>query len=461
MSTTYTIPGVLGEDEGTVLGFAGIMNFVGAGVTASYAGGVLTVTIPGGGGGGGSPSAPFTSVQYNNAGAFGGSANFTWNGTGLVITNGAGITDTLSPGALLFTTAATGTVSVKTGGGADGPLNLDILDLQINGSAGSVGQVLTSGGAGASPTWGAVAVGGGWTDGGTTVYLTTSTDQVSIGSNTAAAGRALSVWNTSGSLFGLRVTTVDAATENIIDTLCLNGAGPDDAAPRFAVNGAGDLAWGGGAVAPDLRLRRSGASTLTIDNGGAGAAIIVPAADGVGSFGTNNLRWSDNIANTHRVFPSAGAVNASTSLGSAFLKFGAGGATALDTAITRTATKTLTLDDNAAGSMVLIVKGSTNTQQRIHGAATKAFVDTPYTTLATDEMIFWNCAGGNCTQALPTPVGALGRTLIVKRTDTTANTLTLTPAAGQVEGAASYIMAGGAVRASVTLMSDNANWWII
>lgn len=382
MSTTYTIPGVLGEDEGSVLGFAGIMNFAGAGVTASYAGGVLTVTIPGGGGGGGVPSLPFNSVQYNNAGAFGGSANFTWNGTGLVITNGAGITDTLSPGTLLFTTAASGTVSVKTGGGADGPLNLDILDLQVNGSAGTVGQVLTSGGAGASPTWGAVAVGGGWTDGGTTVYLTTSTDQVSIGSNTAAAGRALSVWNTSGSLFGLRVTTVDLTTENILDTLCLNGAGPDDAAPRFAVNGAGDLAWGGGAVAPDLRLRRS-------------------------------------------------------------------------------ANKTLTLDDNAAGSMVLIVKGSTSTQQRIHAAATKAFVDTPYTTLATDETIFWNCAGGNCTQNLPTPVGALGRTLIVKRTDTTANTLTLTPAAGQVEGAASYIVAGGPNRASVTLMSDNANWWII
>ena len=53
MSTTYTIPGVLGEDEGAVLGFAQIMNFVGAGVTATYAGGILTVTIPGGGGGGG------------------------------------------------------------------------------------------------------------------------------------------------------------------------------------------------------------------------------------------------------------------------------------------------------------------------------------------------------------------------------------------------------------------------
>ena len=374
MSTTYTIPGVLGEDEGSVLGFAGIMNFVGAGVTATYAGGVLTVTVPGGGGGG-VPSLPFSSVQYNNAGAFGGSANFTWNGTGLVITDGAGITDTLSPGTLLFTTAASGTVSVKTGGGADGPLNLDILDLQVNGASGILGQVLTSGGAGASPTWGSVAVGGGWTDGGATVYLTTAADVVSIGNNVGVSNRKLSVYNT-GTDLGMSVLSL-AATDNVLDAKVVG-----DAADRIQIVTAGNVLWGSGAAAADLRLSRTG-------------------------------------------------------------------------------TKTLTLDDNAAGSMVLIVKGSTNTQQRIHGAATKAFVDTPYTTLATDEMIFWNCAGGNCTQALPTPVGALGRTLIVKRTDTTANTLTLTPAAGQVEGAASYIVAGGPNRASVTLMSDNANWWII
>jgi hypothetical protein len=37
----------------------------------------------------------------------------------------------------------------------------------------------------------------------------------------------------------------------------------------------------------------------------------------------------------------------------------------------------------------------------------------------------------------------------------------LAAAAGQVEGVASYVVGGGPARASVTLMSDNANWWII
>jgi hypothetical protein len=451
----YTLTGVLTADEGTILGNATELNFVGAGVTAALgADGVLTVTIPGGGGGG-SPSLPFTSVQFNNAGSFGGSQNFTWNGTGLVVTDGAGVTDTLSPGTLLFTTAGTGTVSVKTAGGGDGPLNLDILDLQVNGASGAAGQVLTSNGPGASPTWAAVPAASGWTDGGTAVYLTTSTDDVSIGSNTPVTNRKLSVYNT-GTDLGVSVVTL-ASTDNVMSTF-VSG----EANIRYGVDGSGITSWGaGGASAPDLRIRRSGTSTLTVDNGGAGSVAVNPGGDGVGSVGSASLRWLDIVSNTFRSFPSAGAANASASLGSGFVKLGAGGATALDTAITRTGTATLTVDNNAGGSAVLIVKGITNTQQRIHGALSKAVADSPYTTAATDEMIFWNCVGGNCTQNLPTPVGALGRTLIVKRIDTSANTLTLTPAAGQIEGAASYVVLGGVSRASVTLMSDNANWWII
>lgn len=52
MPTGYTIPGVIVNDEGTALGNALILNFTGAGVTASVSGGTATVNIPGGGGGG-------------------------------------------------------------------------------------------------------------------------------------------------------------------------------------------------------------------------------------------------------------------------------------------------------------------------------------------------------------------------------------------------------------------------
>lgn len=52
MATGYSIPGVLTDDEGNVLGQATILNFVGAGVTATVSNGVATINIPGGGGGG-------------------------------------------------------------------------------------------------------------------------------------------------------------------------------------------------------------------------------------------------------------------------------------------------------------------------------------------------------------------------------------------------------------------------
>ena len=52
MSTGYSIPGVIADDEGNVLGQATILNFVGAGVTATVTNGVATINIPGGGGGG-------------------------------------------------------------------------------------------------------------------------------------------------------------------------------------------------------------------------------------------------------------------------------------------------------------------------------------------------------------------------------------------------------------------------
>ena len=40
------------------------------------------------GGAGGTPAGPVNSVQFNNAGLFGGSANFTWDGTDVTVTGG-------------------------------------------------------------------------------------------------------------------------------------------------------------------------------------------------------------------------------------------------------------------------------------------------------------------------------------------------------------------------------------
>ena len=94
LTTSDMGAGLTVEDEGVPLaGAASTLNFVGAGVTASGAGATKTITIPGGG----TPGGADTQVQFNNAGAFDGDANFTWDSDNAQLT----ITNTISSSALL------------------------------------------------------------------------------------------------------------------------------------------------------------------------------------------------------------------------------------------------------------------------------------------------------------------------------------------------------------------------
>jgi hypothetical protein len=221
----------------------------------------------------------------------------------------------------------------------------------------------------------------GWTDGGSTVYLTTSSEVVSIGSNTAETARKLSVVNT-GSDLGIRVVTSAASNENILDTRSLNGAAADDTQARFAISGDGNQAWGSGSAVQDLRIRRSAASTLTIDNAASGSA---------------NLRVTGDVV----------------SQGAIYLK-----------------------------------------------TVSKVFADSPYSVATSDNIIFCNATGGNMTVTLPSAVTFASRKITVKRTNTTANTVTVGSSAGTIDGAASYIIPGGTLN-SITVVSDGTNWYII
>ncbi len=58
----------------------------GSNVTITNADGAITIAASGGGGGG-SPGGANTQVQFNNSGSFGGSANFTFDGTNIAVSN--------------------------------------------------------------------------------------------------------------------------------------------------------------------------------------------------------------------------------------------------------------------------------------------------------------------------------------------------------------------------------------
>lgn len=84
------------------------------------------------------------------------------------------------------------------------------------------------------------------------------------------------------------------------------------------------------------------------------ASSLDPNIDNTRALGTNSLRYSDVVGVQLRVFPAAGDTNASARLSSNSLELGAGGATALDVALTRGAANQL---DLASGDSFNIVSG--------------------------------------------------------------------------------------------------------
>ena len=110
-----------------------------------------------------SPGGADTNIQFNNAGAFGGSNGLTWNGTTTTLTVSGGLTQpgivsggganslkVTGNGQQLLLTGAS--VQIATGPGTSWIID-NAGDWQINGNSGTSGQVLTSQGIGFQPVW--------------------------------------------------------------------------------------------------------------------------------------------------------------------------------------------------------------------------------------------------------------------------------------------------------------------
>lgn len=86
-------------------------------------------------------------------------------------------------------------------------------------------------------------------------------------------------------------------------------------------------------------------------------------------------------------------------------------------------------------------------------------VGTAVTMRDTDSTMFFDATVGAIAQTVIAPTGLVGKRCTFKKTDSSANTVTLTPASGKIDGATSYVLS--AQYKYVVIESDGTNWQIV
>lgn len=166
------------------------------------------------GGGGGSPGGSTTQIQFNNAGTFGGSADFTWDDSGKVL--GLNGTDTgidltaitnepaapASGKIHVYGKAIAGRMMLKVKGpsGIDTPLQPALFQNRIMMYVPSTGTTGTGSGTGIGPVW---------TSGGTVTHPTPSTTAPAI-SNQMNRTRYANVVTTTNQTLGIKAAAADS-----------------------------------------------------------------------------------------------------------------------------------------------------------------------------------------------------------------------------------------------------------
>jgi hypothetical protein len=96
---------------------------------------------------------------------------------------------------------------------------------------------------------------------------------------------------------------------------------------------------------------------------------------------------------------------------------------------------------------------------RVNGLRLNIFSKTSaYTATSNDDTILCNATGGAFTISLP--LGSfVGKIYTVKKTDASANAVTVAGVSGTIDGAANFVLA--AQNNSVTIQGDGTNGWIL
>tara|TARA_R110002110_G_scaffold8879_1_gene44278 strand:- start:3278 stop:3994 length:717 start_codon:yes stop_codon:yes gene_type:complete len=106
-----------------------------------------------------------------------------------------------------------------------------------------------------------------------------------------------------------------------------------------------------------------------------------------------------------------------------------------------------------------IATNSPNSGLTINSSLAHAYrtITANYTVTDGDYTIFVNAGNANLTVTLPTSANIGGRMYIIKRVDSSGNTVTISPDGSEtIDGASSIVIAS---QSSAILQSDNSNWW--
>lgn len=318
------------------------------------------------------------------------------NGGSIVLTTGGNVTRTPTSGQ----TMTGGSITLTTGDASSG----------ANANGGSI--ILTSGNPVAN------------TDSGGSITLTSFTPVNGGNINLNGVGAARGVLNTKNFMDFTAVVTPPAVSASGHGRIYF-----DNSNSRFLVS-------------------ENGAAYVPIGSGGTGAgienfAVVVgtPSGPYTGSTTVFDLPFSYVVGSGDLLVFSSGLL----------MGIGAGN-DYLETTTTRVTFNSA----RTTGEIIRFVYSPNGVVFQVGAIAAKS---SAYTIVITDHTILANASGGAFAVTLPASSPAMGYEFVIKKTDSSANVVTVTPTSGTIDGAATFLLT--TQYQSVTVQSDGTNWWII